>query len=94
MNIELKELIEDNECILADGFDNAIVGVSQGVNPVVIYDVSLCIDVLVKQGMSHEDALEFFDFNVSGSYVGEKTPIFVNVIESEGAEIYLHDPND
>ena len=83
MNIELKELIEDNECILADGFDNAIVGVSQGVNPVVIYDVSLCIDVLVKQGMSHEDALEFFDFNVSGSYVGEKTPIFVNVIEND-----------
>ena len=80
---ELKELIEDNECILADGFDNAIVGVSQGVNPVVIYDVSLCIDVLVKQGMSHEDALEFFDFNVSGSYVGEKTPIFVNVIEND-----------
>jgi len=27
--------------------------------------------------MEHEEALEFFDFNVDGSYVGEQTPIFV-----------------
>jgi hypothetical protein len=27
--------------------------------------------------MSEEDALEHFDFNVSGAYVGEKTPIYV-----------------
>lgn len=28
--------------------------------------------------MSEEDALEYFLFNVSGSYVGHKTPIWCN----------------
>lgn len=27
--------------------------------------------------MNHEEALEYFDFNVDGAYVGEQTPIFV-----------------
>jgi hypothetical protein len=26
--------------------------------------------------MSYEDAIDYFYFNVSGSYVGEKTPIW------------------
>lgn len=26
--------------------------------------------------MSEEDAIEYFSFNVSGGYVGEKTPIW------------------
>ena len=26
--------------------------------------------------MSEEDAIEYFSFNVQGSYVGEKTPIW------------------
>jgi len=28
--------------------------------------------------MDYEDASEHFDFNVDGSYMGEKTPIFVD----------------
>ena len=27
--------------------------------------------------MTHEDAVEYFSFNVSGAYVGKGTPIFV-----------------
>ena len=27
-------------------------------------------------GMDMNDAIEYFDFNVRGSYVGEKTPIW------------------
>jgi hypothetical protein len=26
--------------------------------------------------MNYDEAIEFFDFNISGSYVGEKTPIW------------------
>ena len=29
------------------------------------------------QDMSEEDALEHFDYNIAGSYVGETTPIFL-----------------
>jgi hypothetical protein len=41
----------------------------------LIYSVSKCIEILEKQ-MSKEEAVEHFNFNVSGAYVGEKTPIW------------------
>jgi hypothetical protein len=41
----------------------------------LIYSVSKCIEIL-SQDMSEEDALEHFYYNVSGSYVGDKTPIW------------------
>lgn len=69
------EKYEDEEILIADGFDEAIVGIDE-VSMRVIYSVALCIHILVDEGMTEEDALEHFYFNVSGSYVGEKTPIW------------------
>jgi hypothetical protein len=45
----------------------------------VVYSRSKCIEVLItRDKMSKEEAEEFFDFNVEGAYMGEKTPIFVD----------------
>lgn len=41
----------------------------------LIYSVSKCIEILSKD-MSEEDAVEYFNFNVSSAYLGEKTPIW------------------
>jgi hypothetical protein len=75
----LQDIIEsyDDETFLkADGFDEAIIGVEE-VSMKLIYSVSKCIDILItRDGMSWEEAAEFFSFNVSGSYVGEQTPIW------------------
>jgi hypothetical protein len=30
-----------------------------------------------RDGMTHEEAIEFFDFNIAGAYVGEYTPIYM-----------------
>ena len=60
--------------LVADGFDNAVIGVDQQ-SMRLIYSVSKCIDILTED-MSQEDAIEHFEFNVSGSYVGEQTPIW------------------
>ena len=39
--------------------------------------VRKCIEILItEQEMSLGDALDHFGYNVSGSYVGEKTPIW------------------
>ena len=74
----LMMLLEDNACLLADGFDQSLVGITQGVNPVAIYDVNLMVNHLVDQdGMTEEDAVEHLEFNVVGAYVGEKTPMYV-----------------
>jgi len=69
--------LEDNECLIADGFDDALIGISAGMNPVAVYDHDLCVDILIKEGMTDEEAVEHMNFNVTGAYVGDKTPVFV-----------------
>ena len=71
----IMEWFPEEEIILADGFDKAIIGVSNN-DMRVIYSKSLCIDILMSQGMDEDEALEYFEYNVSGAYVGEKTPIW------------------
>lgn len=77
-NTTLFQQLVDWECLLADGFDDAIIGISSGSSPKAVYSVNKVIEILMKEGMSHEEAIEHFDFNIAGSYAGEKTPIFVN----------------
>lgn len=36
---------------------------------------------LMSQGMSNEEAIEFFEFNQIGAFVGDKTPCFVDTYE-------------
>jgi hypothetical protein len=70
----------------ADGFDGAILGICEfwgmdGRTNAVLYDRDKCIDILVKRdGMSHEEAEEYFDFNVAGAYVGPFTPVFATLV--------------
>lgn len=72
---QILERYDGNELLKADGFDNAVIGIdSRGMR--LIYSRSKCIDILVKQGLSYEEAIEHFDFNVEGAYVGEQTPIW------------------
>lgn len=72
---EIVEYFYDEEILKADGFDDAVIGIEQG-SMRLIYSVTRCIEILVEEGMDTEDAIEHFDFNVAGSYVGEKTPIW------------------
>tara|TARA_R110002153_G_scaffold268710_1_gene433816 strand:- start:196 stop:453 length:258 start_codon:yes stop_codon:yes gene_type:complete len=74
---ELQLQLKDNECLLADGFDSALIGITDGINSVAVYDSNLCIELLIKEGMSDIDAIEHFYYNVAGSYVGDKTPVFI-----------------
>lgn len=77
--IDFDENDEENVTLYADGFEDALVGIGQQFNNtgIAIYDIDKCIDILVtRDGMSSEDAWEFFEFNVTGAYVGPKTPIY------------------
>ena len=71
-----------SETLFADGFDGAIIGYIErfGLPKIVCYDKDKCIDILAKD-MSYEDAVEYFYFNVIGSYVGENTPCFFSDIK-------------
>jgi hypothetical protein len=66
------------DALLADGFEDAILGIVERVGQpaIVIYDREKCIAIL-QRDMSYDDALEFFDFNTSGAWVGPGTPGFL-----------------
>ncbi|CAB4149635.1 hypothetical protein UFOVP543_13 [uncultured Caudovirales phage] len=81
------DLIEDTEVLVADGFDEAIIGIAcANHDPVVIYDFDICVEILRKD-MSHEDALEHMSYNVTGAYVGPRTPIFIRTIDEISNEV-------
>ena len=70
------ERYPDDLFLKADGFDDAVIGVATDfTEPRLIYSVSKCLEILGKE-MSESEAREYFEFNVSGAYVGEKTPIW------------------
>ena len=75
----LDRILEDyyeEELLIADGFDDAIIGIATDFTELrLIYSVTKCLEIL-KIDMSDEDAFEHFTYNVSGGYVGDKTPIW------------------
>jgi hypothetical protein len=59
-------------------FDDAIIGVCEriGNEPVVAYDATKIVEIL-SRSMTEDEAYEYFEFNILGAYVGEKTPVFI-----------------
>lgn len=75
----LNQIIEtypDEEFLIADGFNSAIIGVDEK-SMRLIYSVKKSIEILIiDQLMTEDEAIEYFEFNVSGSYMGDKTAIW------------------
>lgn len=78
----ITEQYPEIEFLSADGFDEAIMGVVfDNMNAVVrlAYSRCKCLEILMKRDeMTEEEAIEYFDFNVEGAYMGEKTPVWVD----------------
>jgi hypothetical protein len=74
---DILEYYPDETFLKADGLDSAVIGVEIGEPMRLIYSVTKIIEILMNDDeMSMEDALEHFEFNIRGSYVGEQTPIW------------------
>ena len=66
--------------LMADGFDDAILGLGRrcGHDDILVYDVDKCIAILIdNDSMTREEAIEYFEFNVAGAWMGEGTPMFL-----------------
>lgn len=76
----LEQIVEqrgDEQLLQADGFEDACIGIDARESKLV-YSVSKMLDILQERdGMTYEDALEHFEYNIGCAYVGDKTPIFV-----------------
>jgi len=78
---------ENPEALLADGLDLAYIGVCQrfGQPPVAAYDYDKVIEILMtRDGMTYEEAVEFFDFNIIGGWHGENTPVYIQRESQDG----------
>tara|TARA_R100000458_G_C8197379_1_gene189024 strand:+ start:254 stop:568 length:315 start_codon:yes stop_codon:yes gene_type:complete len=78
---QFHRLQKETRMLVANGFDDAIIGYAEPIGmsePVVIYDRQKVIDILISQEMTEEEAIEYFDYNIAGSYMGEGTPIYMH----------------
>lgn len=75
-------------------YDRAIIGyvVQEGENerwgtvlekptPSLVYDTDVLLEILMEDGMDYCEAVEFFDFNIEGAYLGPTTPCFHSKLE-------------
>jgi hypothetical protein len=72
----------DEEFLKADGFDDAVIGVEPN-SMRLVYDRDRMVEILVEEGMTYEDSIEYLEFNTFCAYVGEKTPLYIYVRDTE-----------
>ena len=69
-----------DSALVMDGYDDCVVGVLEryGMEPIVIYDKASVIQKLIEDGCDdYEGAVEFYEKNQLGAWVGDKTPGFL-----------------
>ena len=71
---DITDLYGDDEpnILFAEGFDEAIAGVIWDGERTRILEL-----LMGRSEMSYEEAVEYFDFNIAGSYMGEYTPFYL-----------------
>lgn len=76
---------EYEELIYMTGFDDCVLGVVRSFDgiEVVAYDYEKVIERNMADGMTQEEAVEYFEFNQYGAYVGPRTPVFIYPIPPE-----------
>jgi hypothetical protein len=79
----LKISEEYPDLLKADGLDDAIIGVVQRMGiQAICYDEDKVIEILMERdSMTLEEAIEYFDFNIAGAWVGDSTPFFLQKMD-------------
>jgi hypothetical protein len=75
-------LANEESTILFDGLDDALLGLTYDTHVGswrAIYSTELCLTICMERdGMSYDEAVEFFQYNISGGYHGSQTPLFID----------------
>ena len=71
--------------MIMDGFDDCIAGVVHryGHPTIICYDKEKVLEQLMDDGMTDEEAIEYFEYNQIGAWVGEQTPCFISPFDEE-----------
>ena len=71
------------DMLFLDGYsDDCLLGVrfKQNSEIVAAYDDSACIQNLISDGMTEEDAYEYFEYNTRGAYYNKNTPAIITLL--------------
>jgi hypothetical protein len=73
----IEEVVPD--AMLMDGHDNALIGYIDrfGSEPVACYDYNMVIKNLVDDFDDYEAAVEWYEYNMYGAWMGDGTPCFL-----------------
>ena len=79
-NFSIRDWIaeQNQDAIMINGYDHCVIGVSP--NGSVIYSVEGILKTLVgtEHSWNYDDAIEWFEFNIQGSFTGKQhEPMFV-----------------
>lgn len=83
--------------VVLSGLDDAIMGLGQRLGPeghkaFLVYDVEKILETFMKRdGMEEEEAVEFFEFNIQGAYLGEATPAFMTKMDAESVRENIYE---
>lgn len=63
------------------GFEDCIVGVGErfGGPPVAVLDVEKMLAQMEREGMTRDEAIEYFEYNILGAHVGEQNPVYLHI---------------
>ena len=69
-----------------DKYDAAILGLGERFGGVeaVVYDSQMILAILEEEFGDMDDAIEWYEYNILGAWLGERTPIFVTLVKREG----------
>ena len=71
---------EHPDLLTLDGFDEAVIGVVERAGLLAVcYDRSKILKILMRD-MNLDEAMEYYEFNILGAYMGESTPVYLDLM--------------
>ena len=84
MNIREKIVEIDEDILLLDNFDLAIIGIyKKPYEPIVaVYDKEKCIKIIMeKYSLNYHLATEYFNFNILEACFNSESPLFITLLD-------------
>ncbi len=83
----------NEDAVLYDDYDDALIGIAHrhGSGAIAAYDIAEVFKVIEKNlgpSCTEKDAVDHFEYKVMGTWAGEHTPIFIEVMKSKEKDMY------
>jgi hypothetical protein len=77
--IDPRGMPEVEGAVVFDDCDAAIIGYGgqHGMEPVLVYDYNLLVQIFIEDGLTEEESIEHVDYNIACLWAGERTPVIM-----------------